>query len=108
MYKVRNKQRGFIRWILVLAIALIVGSYFFDFSIQEAVEDEQTQDNFNYIKTHVIDFWNDHLAVTAHYLWDDVFIELIWSGFVDNIGNLNMGGHTLLEDSAPGVDILPN
>jgi hypothetical protein len=98
-------ERGALRWIIVAIIALVVASYFFDFSVQDAVEDEQTQSNFEYISTKVLEFWDEHLAVTAHYLWDDVFLEIIWAGFIENMERLREGDNTVFEDNAPGVDI---
>lgn len=98
-------ERGLIRWILLIIIALVLASYFFDFSVKEAVEDEQTQSNFSYIQTNLTELWNEHLKSTADYLWNNVFIDLIWESFVDNMERLKDGENTVFEDSSPGVDV---
>lgn len=105
-YYNNNREGGFIRWIIIIAIALVLASYFFDFSVQDAVEDEQTQSNFSYISTNVRQFWDNHLSTTAHYLWDDVFIDLLWDSFTANLEHLKEGENTIFEDSSPGVDLV--
>ncbi len=99
------RQQGFIKWILVIIVAVVIASYFFDFSVQDAVEDEQTQENFGYISENVQSFWNEHLADPANYLWNDVFLGLIWSAFTSNMENLQNGEETIFDTSAPGVDL---
>lgn len=106
MYNTKQTgERGLIKWILLIIVALVLASYFFDFSVKEAVEDEQTQSNFEYIQTNTTDFWNEHLKSTADYLWNNVFIDLIWESFVENMERLKDGENTVFEDSSPGVDV---
>lgn len=54
---IKTRNRGFLKWIVMLVIAVIIASYFFDFNVQKAVEDEQTQSNFQYIGTQLKDFY---------------------------------------------------
>ena len=98
-------ERGLVRWILLIVIAIVLASYFFDFSVQDAVEDEQTQSNFGYIQKNAIEIWDTYLASTANYLWNDIFIELIWESFVDNMQQLKDGENTVFENNSPGVDV---
>ena len=65
-----HKGKGSIKWIILVIIGVIIASYFFDFDVQEAVEDEQTQSNFAYIKTSIINFYNQHLAQIMEPIWD--------------------------------------
>ncbi|MAQ77404.1 hypothetical protein CL684_02675 [Candidatus Campbellbacteria bacterium] len=65
-----QKEKGSIKWIILIVIAVIIASYFFDFDVQEAVEDEQTQSNFAYIKESLINFYNEHLAQIVEPIWD--------------------------------------
>jgi hypothetical protein len=100
-------QAGFInlRWIIIGIVALVIGSYFFNFSVQSAVEDEQTQENFSYIGGHLQNFWDEHLSDPVDYLWNNVFLGLIWGAFTSNMQNLQNGENTVFENSAPGVDL---
>lgn len=61
MSNYKNNQRGYIKWLIMLGIAIVLASYFFDFSIKEAVEDERTQENFEYVKDESKSFYDKHL-----------------------------------------------
>ena len=64
-----NSKLGFItlRFIIIIAIILVVASYFFNFSVQDAVENEQTQENFGYIR-HTERLGKINLQTIAHYI----------------------------------------
>ena len=63
-----TQQRGFLRWVIMLIIAIILVSYFFDFNLEEAVEDEQTQSNFQYILEQLRVFYETILLPAFHQL----------------------------------------
>lgn len=105
MYYHNNREGGFLKWIIVIVIGLVIASYFFDFSVKEAVEDEQTQSNFAYISVEVQEFWNEHLAEAADYLWNDIFIDLLWESFIENLERVKEGEDTVFEENAPGVTV---
>ncbi|MCI5050903.1 MAG: hypothetical protein MRY57_01185 [Candidatus Pacebacteria bacterium] len=77
-------EKGSIRWIILIIIGLIIASYFFDFSVQEAIEDEQTQSNFEYIKTHALNFYNAYLRQPINFFWNEIVIDIIW----ENLQNI--------------------
>ena len=81
----QQKNKGSIKWIILIVIGLVLASYFFDFNVQEVVEDEQTQSNFYYIKNHLVTFYDIYLRQTIDYVWNDIFIELIWNNITDQI-----------------------
>ena len=78
----KHKEKGSIKWIILVIIGVIIASYFFDFDVQEAVEDEQTQSNFIYIKTSIINFYNEHLAQIVEPIWN--FFETQIEHFTSN------------------------
>ena len=82
----------------------VLASYFFDFSVKDAVEDEKTQENFEYISTESTSFYNKHLKGTAEYLWNDIFIDLLWESFTGNLQKIKDGDSTVFEELAPSVD----
>lgn len=98
-YYKKTGKSGSLKWILILIIGLIAASYFFDFNLKEAIEDEQTQSNFSYIKEQVLTFYNAYLRNTAEYLWNDIFIDLIWENFTDNLEKVKNGETTLIEEA---------
>ncbi len=65
-------ERGFLKWIIMIAIAIIIASYFFDFNVQKAVEDEQTQSNFKYITTEIQDYYNDSIKPFIIDVWNSL------------------------------------
>jgi hypothetical protein len=101
----RKSEQGMIRWFLLIIIALVLASYFFNFSVQDAVEDEQTQENASYIGQQATTLWENHLEEPVLYFWNDIFLELIWSAFTENMERLRDGENTVYEDNAPGVNI---
>ena len=96
-------ERGFIKWIIILIIGIILASYFFDFSVQDAIEDEQTQSNLGYIKENAIHFYDTYLRNTIEYLWNDIFIELLWNNFVGNLEAINNGEPTVFEEAGANL-----
>lgn len=75
----KTGESGSIKWIILIIIALVIASYFFDFNVQEAIEDEQTQSNYNYIKTHLVNFYNAYLQQPIDFIWNDILIDFVWN-----------------------------
>ncbi|MFT6361108.1 MAG: hypothetical protein ACJAV6_000590 [Candidatus Paceibacteria bacterium] len=103
----KTGEKGLIKWLLIIIIAIILASYFFDFSVQDAIENEQTQSNLGYIKENFIYFYDTYLRATIEYLWNDIFIDLIWNTFTENMQAIQDGEPTVFEDAANSqIDIL--
>ncbi|MFT7328008.1 MAG: hypothetical protein ACI870_000185 [Crocinitomicaceae bacterium] len=88
-YKTRG-EKGSIKWILIIIVGIIVASYFFDFSVQGAIEDEQTQSNFGYIRDNAIYFYDNYIREYAEPLFQFLkksFLSII-SGESSGIENL--------------------
>lgn len=98
-----HTQQGSIKWIVIIILALIVGSYFFDFSLKDAIEDEQTQENFDYVEEHSKRVYNNYLAKTVSYLWNDIFLDLLWDSFTENLEKIKEGKPTVFEEGASRV-----
>lgn len=94
-------QRGFVKWIVIIIIALIVLGYF-GFDIREIIESDQVQENIQYVWGFVVDVWDTYLKGPAVYLWN-LWIDLIWTPFVENMQNLGNGEPDTLQESAPSV-----
>lgn len=71
-----KKDQGFIKWIVIIVIALIVLG-FYGFNIREAVEAPATQENLNFFKEICIKIWNTLLKAPALFLWEHVIMPLI-------------------------------
>jgi hypothetical protein len=99
-------NRGFIKWVIIIVIALLVLSYY-GFSLRTLVESPTTQDNFGYVATTTVTFWNKYLEKPAGYLWNDVFINLIWDPAIDNLTKIKNGQPTNIQSSAPTLPAAP-
>jgi hypothetical protein len=97
-------NRGIIKWIIIIVIALLILSYY-GFSLRALVNSPVTQDNFGYVATTTVSVWDQYLQQPASYLWNDVFINLIWNPAITNLTNMKNGQPTNVQTDAPQ---LPN
>lgn len=103
----KTGESGSIKWIILIVIGIIIASYFFDFSVQEAVEDEQTQSNFNYLKEQLLNFYNLYLRNITEQFWN-FFIDNIWNVFLENMQSIENGEPTVFDEAAAGLTIQAN
>lgn len=78
MIKPKTTNKGLIKAIVVIIIALLILSYF-GFNLRELASSPTTQDNFHYALNFVIDGWNNYLKGPVTYLWNEIFLKLIWT-----------------------------
>ena len=95
----KRNQQGSLKWIIILAMGIIIASYFFDFSLQEAIEDEQTQSNWEYIRTNLIQFYETYLEEYVE-IFTNFFLEYIWEPLTENFENLRSGEPTVFDEAA--------
>ncbi|MDD5164984.1 MAG: hypothetical protein PHG25_00370 [Candidatus Pacebacteria bacterium] len=97
-------NRGFIKWIIIIVIALLVLSYY-GFSLRTLVDSPVTQDNIHYVATSTVSVWDKYLKNPATYLYKDIFINLIWEPAIDNLTKIKNSEPTNVQTSSPK---LPN
>ena len=80
----KNKQNGIsILGVLVFGIILIlILSYF---NIKSVAESPTGQENINYIKEGTKDFWVTYLAKPASYMWNEVWLPIVWNPLLSNL-----------------------
>ncbi|MCK5022152.1 MAG: hypothetical protein KAR54_02800 [Candidatus Pacebacteria bacterium] len=100
MLNFKNDNRGLISWIIIIVIAVIVLSYL-GFDLRAIIEGEDTQSNLAYLWSLVLSVWNNYLATPVLYLWNDIFIDLLWNTFVENMDRIKAGQPTTIEDLTP-------
>mgnify|MGYP001183193309 FL=1 len=88
-----NLQAGFIRLkTLVIIILILVALGMFGVNVEEdVVGNEDVQHNVSYVWTGVVNFWDRYLAGPADYIWNDIFVDLIWDSFILNMQRLRDG-----------------
>lgn len=80
-----SKKRGIsILGVLVLGVILVLVLSYFNVSIKAVVESPTGQENINFVGTTSRNLWNDYLAQPASYLWNDVWLKLIWNPLLSN------------------------
>ncbi len=68
MYKI-NSQKGFIKIIVIIVIALIVLSYY-GFDIEKTIKSPLTQKNLNYVQQIALSVWQNVLKTPIMYIWN--------------------------------------
>jgi hypothetical protein len=88
-----NLQAGFIRLkTLVIIILILVLLGMFGVNVEEDVAgNEDVQENVSYVWTGVANFWDRYLADPSDYIWNDVFVDLIWGSFIVNMQAIRSG-----------------
>lgn len=97
-------NKGFIQ-ILILLFLLIIILSVFNISLRAIFGKEITQDNllfvWQWIKygwEWIVYVWNTFLAGPASYLWNDVFIDLLWDSFIENMQRIKTGESPIIAD----------
>jgi hypothetical protein len=97
-------QKGIsILGILLLGFILILVLSYFKISVKSVVESPEAQENISYVGGGTRNLWNDYLQKPASYLWNDVFINIFWKSFINNMERIRDGKSTDYEDAAPSV-----
>lgn len=78
--------------LLVVIILLLVILGLLGVSVQhDVVENEGVQENTSYVADGVVTFWDNYLANPASYLWNGVFVNILWAAFVENMERVRDG-----------------
>ena len=85
--KTKSTQKGIIKIIILIVVALLILSYF-GISLRAVINSPVTQDNISYTTTGTVTFWNTYLKQPATYIWNQIFLNLIWNPAIDSLQNL--------------------
>ena len=96
------QNRGIVKLIILIVVALLVLSYF-GINLRALVNSPTTQDNISYTSTGAVTVWDTYLRVPATYLWKDIFINLIWDPAIHNLQNLRDNQPSTIQTSAPVI-----
>lgn len=91
-----------IRLIIIIVLIIVVLSYF-NISVRSIINGEIFQDNWSYITNGIAYVWNTYLVGPASYLYNDIFIDLLWNSFIDNMKAIKGGGTPDLLSNPPAV-----
>lgn len=69
-------NEGFIKWIIIIVIALIILGYY-GFDIRRAVESPTAQSNLNYAQQGVLYVWDHFLRYIVEFVWNNLILPLL-------------------------------
>lgn len=87
MSKFKNDQKGLIRTIIIIIIAIVILSYF-GFDLKNIFTSEQVQKNLSYVWNFIVNIWTNYLSVPFSYLWG-IWVEYIWRPLLDILSGWN-------------------
>jgi len=102
IFNFKSGNRGLIKFIVLIIIAIVILSYF-GFNLREIVESPESQGNLGYVWGLVVSVWDNYLARPLRYLWNDIFVDILWAGFISNMERLRDGQPTDIELAAPTI-----
>ena len=101
-----SKRAGIsILGLLVLGfIAILVLSYF-GVNIKSVVNSPTGQENLNYVGGGAETVWTKYFAGPAEYLWKDVWVNIFWQSFIDNMKRIRDGQPTNIDNAANNLKV---
>jgi hypothetical protein len=100
--KKSDLNRGLVRTIILIVIALLILSYF-GFNIRAIVNSPAGHENFTYVQELMVNVWNNYLKVPVTYLYRDIFLNLIWNPAIENLTKLKNGQASTIQSSSPTI-----
>lgn len=94
-------ERGLIKIILIIVIALLVVSYL-GVNLRALVNSPTTQDNISYVWNGTIYIWDHFLKVPVTYLWN-LFIEFVWKAALNSIKDGTLNPSNIMSSTTPGL-----
>ncbi|MEK7088909.1 MAG: hypothetical protein AAB913_02145 [Patescibacteria group bacterium] len=105
MIKFNKKEKGIsIIGILLLGLILILVLSYFKISVKSVVESPEAQDNISYVGGGTRNLWNDYFKKPVSYLWNDIFVNIFWASFINNMERIRDGKPTDYELAAPVIN----
>jgi hypothetical protein len=101
-----KNTRGFISLkTIAIAVLIILAVSFFGIDLKKLAQNPTTQSNFNYVWSGVSFVWESYLRTPLSFVWNNVFIDLIWEPSYDALTQLKNGeGESLFQSMAPKID----
>ena len=91
--------------ILILGFIVILVLSYFKISVKSVVESPTGQENISYVGGGTVNLWDTYLKEPASYLWNDIFVNIFWKSFVNNMERIRDGQPTDYQVNTPTVNI---
>ena len=89
-----NYERGFIKYIILFVIAIIILSYL-GFDIKKIFTSPTTINNFSYVWGIVKNIWVNYLSVPFTFIWSEAIrpvLSILWNVFKAGLANMQVSG----------------
>lgn len=73
----KSSNKGLIKAIIVIIIALIVLGYF-GFNVEDIINSSTVQANLHSAWNFVVMIWDKFLSVPFTYIWDKIIVGILW------------------------------
>lgn len=101
-----DTKRGIsILGVLILGVVIILVLSYFNISIKSVVESPAGVENVNYVGGGARNLWTTYFAEPASYLWNDVWINIFWKGFINNMERIRDGQPTDFDNAANNLKV---
>ena len=101
-----NKKGGIsILGAIVLTIIIILVLSYFNINIKAVVDSPTGQENINYVRGGTRNLWTTYLAGPVSYLWNDVWVNIFWKGFINNMERIRDGQPTDFDNAAKNLQV---
>lgn len=70
-------NKGLIKTVILVVIALIVLGYF-GFNVGDIINSPTVQANLQFTWNFVLNIWNNYLSVPFNYVWNTFVIGVLW------------------------------
>lgn len=78
------QNKGLIKMIVVIVVALIVLGYF-GFNVKDIMSGDTVQGNLGYVWDFIKTFWNNYLAAPFIFIWDKIIVGIVWKVFTNGL-----------------------
>lgn len=95
-------NRGLVKTILLIIAALLILAYF-GLNLRNITNSPTFQDNWSLIKDTSINVWDNYLKKPATYLWNEIYIKLIWEPAISNLTKIKDGQPDDIRTGAPVI-----
>lgn len=102
----QNNQRGIsILGVLFWGVVLMFVLSYFNISIKAVVESPVAQENLDYVESGTRNLWSEYLKEPASYLWNDIWIDIFWKSFVNNMERIRDGKPTEIDEAGNNLKV---
>ena len=104
-----TKEKGSIlRFLLILVIAFLIASYYFDFSLRDMMESPRVRENIEYVKENAKPLYDKYLKEVIKEKGNEAFEFVrgyLWAAFTGGLSDLKNHRPTVFERNAPRLNL---